>query len=182
MLSLATHIISSLLLALLITVVLIFVCIWVMKLLFPRRSLHIDIGFILGMGVLSLILFIQSFLFCGAGYAKKYVGTVETAIQAAVNIEENGIDLNSKEIEVVKTTIINEYPLLKRYIKNMNESEFKDGFTNIVSPVYSLINKYMWRRVLWMVGALLVIGGTLYYKENKEQQRADYLRNRLLNL
>ncbi|GAE82794.1 hypothetical protein JCM10512_1024 [Bacteroides reticulotermitis JCM 10512] len=82
----------------------------------------------------------------------------------------------------MKTTIINEYPLLKRYIKNMNESEFKDGFTNIVSPVYSLINKYMWRRVLWMVGALLVIGGTLYYKENKEQQRADYLRNRLLNL
>ncbi len=182
MLSFANHIISSLLLSLLITAVLLITSVCAMKLLFQRHSLHIDIGFILGMCVLSLILFIQSFLFCGASYTKKYVSTVETAIQTSINIEYNKKNLSSKEIEVVKTMIINKYPLLKRYIKNIDKFEFKDGLTNIISPIYSLINEYMWRRVLWMVGGLLTIGGILYYKDKKEQQRAEYLSNRFLNL
>lgn len=182
MFSFATHVFTSLLLAFIITTTLILLLIWGMKLLFSHHALRIDIGVVLGLGLLTPILFVQSFLCCGASYAKKYLGTVEASIQTAINIEGSERHLNSKEIEVAKATIINEYPLLKRYVKDIDELDFKDGLTNVVSPVYSIINKYMWRRILWMVGALIVIGGILCYRADKEQQRAAYLRNRLMNL
>lgn len=180
--SLVGNVVSSLLLALLITIVLISLLIWVMKTLYPRCLSNVNFGFILGIGFLAVMLFIQSFLFCGACYAKKYLNTAEEGMQIIVDIGNKSAVMEDEHLKMVKVKLIENYPVLDRYMKDMSESDLKTNLTNIVPYVRSQINGYLWRRVGWLLGSLVVVGGVLFYRAEREQQRAAYLRNRMMNL
>lgn len=180
--SIVGNIVTSLLLALLMTIVLISLLIWVMKILYPRCLLNVNLGFVLGIGFLAVMLFVQSFLFCGACYAKKYLNAAEEGMQAIVNIGNRNAMVEDECLEILRARLIENYPMLDRYMKDMDGAELKTNLTNIVPYICSLINGYLWRRVGWLLGTFVVVGGMLFYRAEKEQQRAAYLRNRMMNL
>lgn len=182
MFSIATHIIKSSLLAFLITLTSIWIIIWIFRHLFRPNKLHLDIGFIFGIGLLALIIFTQIFLLFSANYAKKYLNKADVTLQSFVSIDNKLINWSDKEIETMKSDFIEKYPFLKKHIEHRSNEEIKNGLADITSYVHSLINKYIWRRIIWMSAALVIIGGILFYRENKQQQRAAYLRSRVIDL
>lgn len=152
-----------------------------MRYLFRPNSIHLDISFVLGIGLLGLIAFTQIFLLFSANSAKKYLNTTEATLHSLVNTDHKPINWNNKQIETIKSEVIDKYPILKRYIERRDDEEIKGGLTDIVSYTRSLINKYMWRRIIWVSAAFIIIGGILFYRENKQQQRAASLRSRIID-
>lgn len=181
MLSLVGYIVMPLLLALLITIIIIVIFVGVMRSLYPRYPSVSNISFLLGVSVLTIIVFVQSFLFCGGCYIKKYLNTVEESLNAIVSVEDIK-SISLEKPEAVRTMLIDEYPLLEKYISGMEFPEIQTGLTDFVSYIRSLINNYLWRRVGWLLGALIVIGGFLFYRADKDQKHAIYIRNRMMEL
>lgn len=178
MLSIFGHIIVSLLLALLITLIFILLLILVMKSNYSRSLSNINLGFIVGIGLLAVIIFFQSFLFIGACYAKKYLNAAENSMQAVVDVGKERV----ADADFLKAALIDEYPILERYVEDIEISEEVVNLRSITSGIHSLINGFLWRRVAWTIGALVIIGGFLFYRASKEEQRAAYLRSRMMNL
>lgn len=100
-------------------------------------------------GVVGTFLFIfLSFQFTamiGAGKVKGFVADI--AIQ------------NNTVCEMVDwNALIDEYPILKPYLNQIDTTSAEPGIqkTSILSYIDSAINGYMWRRVAWASGGLIV--------------------------
>ena len=155
--------------------VLFYLCI---KLFYPTYSISISSGITLS--ALAIFLFIQSFLLVGANYIKNYAdgignialsvvsGTEDTVRLMATNVQNTvntTLNVADEQVDIVaiKNALVAEYPMLSKYIDGW---ESLQGIALNVSPtqiaaavvdsVTGEINDYIWRRVFWMLGALVV--------------------------
>lgn len=155
--------------------VLFYLCI---KLFYPTYSISISSGIILS--ALAIFLFIQSFLLIGANYIKNYAdgignialsvvsGTEDTVRLMATNVQNSvntTLNVADEQVDIVaiKNALVDEYPMLSKYIDGweslqgiaLNASPTQIAAA-VVDSVTEEINAYIWRRVFWMLGALVV--------------------------
>lgn len=148
------------------------------KILYPNYSLSIVSG--ISLSALAIFLFIQSFLLVGANYVKDYTDGIGKVALSVISETENTVRLmadnvqNSvntslnvadKQVDVVaiKDALVSEYPVLNKYIDRwenlqgltLNESPAQIAAA-VVDGVTGEIDAYIWRRVFWMLGAVVV--------------------------
>lgn len=146
----------------------------VVKLFYPTYSFSIVSG--ISLASLAVFLFIQSFLLVGAFCVKDYMDGISSVALSVVNDTENTIQLMSADmnasmnvvegqvdVAAIKDVIVSEYPVVGKYISGL---ENLHGITSNASPTQiasavvdglnGKINAYIWRRVFWMLGALMV--------------------------
>jgi hypothetical protein len=151
----------------------------IVKLFYPTYSFSITSGILLSS--LAIFLFIQSFLLMGANYVKDYTEEIANVVLTVVSDTEdtvrlmaldvqNSVDaaLNTVDGQVdiakIKDALVSEYPVFGKYIDGwvgiqgvaLNSSPTQIAAA-VIEGVNGQINAYIWRRVFWMLGAVILL-------------------------
>ncbi len=150
-----------------------------LKLFYPTYSF--SIVSCISLLALAIFLFIQSFLLMGANYVKNYteemgnialsfISGTEDAVRLMASDVQNSVDatLNTidgqVDIDAIKDALLSEYPILNKYIDgwdNLQGIAVNSSPTQIagavVDGVNGEVNAYIWRRVFWMLGAVVLM-------------------------
>ena len=120
------------------------------------RSIVKSLAFYLTGIVLAILLFIQFSLMSGAYQAK---GAADSAINYLNQLsEEHDGALGINDIKQGLDSVLEEYPILGTFvdITNYSEQELSDLTETIHKTLSDHINTYIWHRVLWIIGFVIV--------------------------
>lgn len=151
----------------------------IVKLFYPNYSFSITSGILLSS--LAIFLFIQSFLLMGANYVKGYTEEIGSVVLTVVNNTEDAVRMMALDVQnsvdaalntvngqvdiaKIKDALVSEYPVLGKYIDGwvgikgiaLNSSPTQIAAA-VVNGVNGQINAYIWRRVFWMLGAVVLL-------------------------
>lgn len=156
------NIMLSLLWGGIISVVLIVLLYVLMSVLFS--SYRFTLWNIIVMLILWILLFAQSTMMVGAMYAKGYVDDVQKLVTDVIGYTnaDFGIYSSEEQLEKIKEAVDENLPVASSFVENIDvESITESGlnFADSVSIVMkSYINFYILRRVLWILG-FMIVGG-----------------------
>lgn len=112
---------------------------------------------------MTLLICYQSVLLVGGGYAKSYMNDISESVLTVVNTTRTAIDGTVSTFyqhEQVLEDLTEKYPLLQSYISEINLQEYINSGLSVpeivVKELNSMVNFYMLRRVLWILGFLLL--------------------------
>lgn len=137
MFTLIGNILACVLWGVFISVTLVVFLYWFLRLLHPNYSLTIP-GVLIGL-FLQILLFAQSVMLIGAVYAKGYADKM-------------------KITEQFQQEIGREYPMIQSCLNKIDVEDIvdeKNATISIINEIKSLINYYILRRVLWIVGFMI---------------------------
>lgn len=121
-----------------------------------------------------LFISFQSTLLVGGIKAKKLLPSAEQIVSLLP------VSSSATDIATVSTQIANEYPILKSYINditNQIDARYKtlSNINEIAAYYYKniqgYINSYMWRRIMWMAGCIILVGLYLFNSAYKHSKR-----------
>lgn len=165
------------------SVIMLLLLLFLMRLLYPRASVTASPVSVLMLTGLFLFLVVQLFLLSGAVYAGKQVSKVEKELVAFVEANRAIVDRSSEGISRLRIEVADEYPFLESYMKKVSDDDLRVFLNEPGSLLRPLIHAYLWRRIAWIAGMFLLVGGFLVYRAEGEQRRYNYLRNRsIMNL
>lgn len=163
--------ISSILWGALIAIALVLV-LWYLPKLISTYYSHSAPGIIL-LVIAFLFMSFQSTLLVGGIKAKKLLPSVEQ-ITSLIPGSSSTTDIMS-----VSAQIVNEYPILRSYINDITNQidaryETLSNISEIAAyyhkSIKGYINSYMWRRIMWLAGCIILVGLYLFnsaYKHSK---------------
>jgi len=152
------NIVSCALIALVVTVILIFICGMLPRWIAPNFSykpLHYGI-----LVLASIILFVQVFLFTGAGYIKDYVTKAEEGV---VSVKE----------------LLEEYPSITEYTDTYVSAEEVQGqIHETLEPILQYFSSYMWKRAIWAIVTIVLLIVFSIYQVNVQGSKGSSNTNR----
>lgn len=154
----AENIVFCALIALVVTVILIFICGMLPGWIAPNFSykpLHYGI-----LVLASIILFVQVFLFTGAGYIKDYVTKAEEGV---VSVKE----------------LLEEYPSITEYTDTYVSAEEVQGqIHETLEPILQYFSSYMWKRAIWAIVTIVLLIVFSIYQVNVQGRKGGSNSNR----
>ncbi len=164
----------GLLLALVLSLGLVFLA---MKLFAPVRIKLFSWIFLLAM---TLFVCYQSILLVGGIYAKSYMDDIGENVLTLVNTTRTAINGSVSVLqqnEQILTDMIDEYPIFRSYLSEINVEEYIETGLSVpeivVEKLGKKVNYYMLRRVLWIIG-FLSIGVIVVAKSHISYQNSTF--------
>lgn len=182
MIVLVGNIITSLLGALLISVVAVIVLLLIIHWLFPDYLA----GSILFSAFLSIVLMavigVQAFLGLGASKVKEYVVSAEQSLMTVAQVIQQTKDPQERQT-TIQNILEEEVPLggrklVKKYIDQLDVEQVSRQPEVLAAGIKSYLSGYIVRRWIWGIVVWLSVAAILGFKAYQEQQRMDRLRYR----
>lgn len=182
MIVLIGNIVTTVLGALLISVVAVIILLLIIHWLFPDYLA----GSILFSAFLSIVLMavigVQAFLGLGASKVKEYVVSAEQSLMTVAQVIQQTKDLQGRQIEI-QNILEEEVPLggrklVKEYIEQLDAEQLSRQPEALVAGIKSYLSGYIVRRWIWGIVVWLSVAAVLGFRAYQEQQRMDRLHYR----
>jgi len=152
------NIVSCLLISLVATAILIFICGMLPRWISPNftyKPLHY--GLLL---LATIVIFVQIFLFTGASYIKDYVSQAEEGV---ISLKE----------------LLEEYPTITEYTDTyINADDVHGQIKEVLNPVKEYFSSYMWKRAIWITVTIVLLIAFFIYQVNTQGNKGNSSNNR----
>ena len=178
MLSLISSLVIWAIIALIISSVLVLLLLAVVHALYPgylQNALLVTSAWVIP---LFIVLLIQSFLCCGAISFKGELAAIGQNAQEVMG--GPGDDVSGDAgfyLDRAEKLLDENFPMASGKLKESLRQgmEAADSF---VSAILMALDGYIFRRIAWGIGMLVVVGGILFFNAGKDRSQREYLRRR----